>query len=118
MSEQQARSLYRLMDQQDNQGHTPLREASVIRCWSLGDLCITLDDPDFLAGYQEGNNQYHQWHQDDRVIEGNLLLFLLHNGWGGSSHSEMWQTGYIVGWLFALFAQAAGTPAILSLTKA
>lgn len=73
-------------------------------CLSLGQV----DDPDFQAGYEHGMQQYEQWHRDDLMIDEGLLLSLLRNGWGSSRYSDMWQTGYITGWLFALFAQATG----------
>ncbi len=74
----------------------------------LGEMTITLDDPDFRQGYQEGASQYERWHCDDQSIESAVLLFLIRNGWGDTQHSPMWQTGYIVGWLCSLFAHAHG----------
>ncbi len=72
----------------------------------LGQVVITLNDPDFRQGYEEGCSTYEQWHRDDLAIDAALLLFLVRNGWGGIRYSAMWQTGYIVGWLFSLFAHA------------
>jgi hypothetical protein len=63
------------------------------------------EQPDFQQGYEEGQAQYQQWHQHDTGIDANTLLFLVRNGWASGTHSDLWQTGYIVGWLFALFTQ-------------
>jgi hypothetical protein len=69
-------------------------------------MTIRLDDPAFQGGYEEGMQQYQQHHAQDTQVDAATLLILVRNGWGGSAHPEMWQTGYIMGWLFALFTQA------------
>lgn len=74
----------------------------------LGQLSISLDDPDFCNGYEQGIYQYNHWHRDDLTIDAAMLLSLVRNGWGSQRYSEMWQTGYIVGWLGALFTHAHG----------
>ncbi len=72
----------------------------------LGQMSIRLYDPDFRQGYQEGASDYERWHGEDQAMEAATLLFLVRNGWGDPRHSAMWQTGYIVGWLFRLFTHA------------
>lgn len=72
----------------------------------LGYLTIRLDHPDFLPGYQQGMKRYDEWHSNDLSLDTATLLFLVRNGWGDRQHSVYWQTGYIVGWLHALFAHA------------
>jgi hypothetical protein len=109
MTERHAPYLYVLTDQDE-----PDAQESSSTQFSLGALTLSLVDPDFLAGYQHGMQQEEQWHRDALPIDDSLLLSLVRNGWGGSRYSEMWQTGYITGWLFALFAQATGTTADLS----
>jgi hypothetical protein len=64
---------------------------------------IVLEHPEFRAGYEEGHRQYERWHRHDTGITTSTLLFLVRNGWGAGTSSDLWQTGYIVGWLFALF---------------
>lgn len=73
---------------------------------SLGQITISVDNPDFRHGHEQGVRQYEQWHRDDRFIDAAMLLFLIRNGWGSQRYSDMWQTGYIVGWLGALFPHA------------
>lgn len=63
------------------------------------------EQPDFQQGYGEGQAQYQRWHQHDTGIDANTLLFLVRNGWASGTHSDLWQTGYIVGWLFTLFTR-------------
>jgi len=63
------------------------------------------EQPDFQQGYEEGQAQYQRWHQHDTGIDTGTLLFLVRNGWASDTYSDVWQTGYIVGWLFALFVQ-------------
>lgn len=108
MTEQHAPYLY-VLAAQDEPGSA---EASTR--FSLGELTLHLDDPDFLAGYEYGMQQYEQWHRDELTVDDSLLLSLVRNGWGGSRSSEMWQAGSITGWLFALFAHATGTRADLA----
>lgn len=64
------------------------------------------EDPDFQEGFGEGMAQYQQWHQQEECVDMSTLLFLVRNGWGNTSPTEMWQTGYIVGWLFTFFGQS------------
>ncbi len=92
-----------ILAQEDEPGD-PLPAAS----FCLGPLTILTADPAFLEGYEEGQAQYAQWHSHDCDLEASTLLFLVRNGWGSDTHSAMWQAGYIVGWLFALFARATG----------
>ena len=40
-----------------------------------------------------------------------LLLFLFRNGWG-AGQSDMWMTGYIMGWLTAFYEQEDGQLAL------
>lgn len=83
-------------------------EPTTTHALPLGHLSITLDDPDFQRGYEHGLQQYEHWHRNELTIDSSLLLSLVRNGWGSQRFSEMWQTGYIVGWLSALFAHAYG----------
>ena len=92
----------------EQQHNTPLTVEPTENLLSLGQVVITLDNPDFYNGYEQGIHQYNQWHRDDLTIDAALLLALVRNGWGSQRYSEMWQTGYIVGWLGALFAHAYG----------
>ena len=102
-------SLSLLVRREPNEQHNALLPAEPIdTLLSLGHLSITLDDPDFRHGYEQGRDQYDQWHRDDLTIDAALLLSLVRNGWGSQRYSEMWQTGYIVGWLSALFTHAYG----------
>lgn len=109
MTEHHAPYLYVLADQDEPE----VQETSAL--FSLGELTLHLGDPDFLAGYEYGMQHYEQWYRDELTVDDSLLLSLLRNGWDGSRYSDMWQTGYITGWLFALFAHATGTTVDLTL---
>jgi hypothetical protein len=109
MTERHAPYLH-LLTEQD----APQAQESSSTHFTLGTLTLSLDDPEFLSGYEHGMQQYEQWHRDELTMDDSLLLSLVRNGWGGSRYSEMWQTGFIIGWLFALFAHATGTTADLS----
>ena len=73
----------------------------------IGKLTLHIDDTDFLRGYNTGYQTFHTHHTQDGCIDSAHLFFLFRNGWG-AGHSDMWMTGYIMGWLGALYEQDTG----------
>ncbi len=78
---------------------------------SLGATSILIEDKEFIGGFENGYDSYHTYHQQGEVIEISTFLFLLKNGWDGE-RSEMWTTGYIMGWLAAFYEQEEGQLAL------
>ncbi len=70
-----------------------------------------IDDEEFVSGFESGYDSYHTYHHRDEVIETTTLLFLLKNGWNGGP-SDLWNTGYIIGWLAGFYEQEQGTLAL------
>ena len=79
----------------------------------IGTMHLLIDDTDFLRGYNTGYRTFHTHHAQGECIDIAHLLFLFRNGWG-AGHSDMWMTGYITGWLGALYEQDAGQFALLT----
>ena len=104
---------HREQDEQHRAPLTPEPTEPAEHTLPLGQITLTLNDPDFRQGYQEGESDYEQWHSDESTVEAATLLSLVRNGWGDTSHSVMWQTGYIVGWLFHLFTHACNLGEVL-----
>ena len=70
----------------------------------IGTVHLSRDDEDFVSGYQEGYNTYKTYHDNEEGVDTATLLFLIKNG-GNAGRSDPWNTGYIVGWLAALYEQ-------------
>ncbi len=70
----------------------------------IGTMRLLIDDEDFLRGYRHGYETFHTYHSKEESIDTSTLLFLLRNGWG-AGHSDVWMTGYIMGWLGAFYEQ-------------
>lgn len=85
----------------------PFRQQQV----ALGTILIMIEGEEFIGGFESGYDSYHTYHHRDEVIETSTLLFLLKNGWNGDK-SEMWTTGYIMGWLAAFYEQEEGQLAL------
>ena len=73
----------------------------------IGTLTLHIDDRDFLRGYNTGYRTFHAHHVEGGCIDIAHLFFLFRNGWG-AGHSDIWMTGYIMGWLAALYEQDKG----------
>jgi hypothetical protein len=73
----------------------------------IGNKAIAIEDDDFVQGYDAGYDAYRRYHRDDTVIDASLLLSRLRNGWN-SECSDMWTTGYLMGWLTAFYEQEEG----------
>ncbi len=73
----------------------------------IGTIQLLIDEKDFLRGYSNGYDTFHRYHSKEECIDTSLLLFLLKNGWN-AGHSDLWMTGYIMGWLAAFYEQEAG----------
>jgi hypothetical protein len=73
----------------------------------IGTLSLHVDDRDFPRGYNTGYRTFHTHHAQGECIDIAHLFFLLGNGWG-AGHSDMRMTGYIIGWLAALYEQDKG----------
>lgn len=66
-------------------------------------VLIEGEHTDFGAGYEQGYEQHsHHYRQGGLPIETSTLLFLIRNGFAPGI-SEMWQIGYVVGWLAACY---------------
>lgn len=78
---------------------------------SIGNRSVVVEDEDFVRAYNAGYETYYLYHRDDEVIDVSLLLFQLRNGWNGE-RSDMWTTGYIMGWLGAFYEQEDGQLAL------
>ncbi len=78
---------------------------------TIGTIPLVIEDKEFINGFERGYDSYHTYHQRGEVIETSTLFFLLKNGWN-ADHSEMWTTGYIMGWLAGLYEQEDGQLAL------
>ncbi len=78
---------------------------------TIGTIPLLTEDKDFADGFERGYDNYHTYHRRSEVIETSTLFFLLRNGWN-ADHSEMWTTGYIMGWLAGLYEQEDGQLAL------
>jgi hypothetical protein len=90
----------------EQQTSDPFRTTNVVSLLESPEILlhrIRGKHPDFQEGFVEGVAQYQHWHQHEEWVGTSTLLFLVRNGWGNNTRTEMWQTGYIVGWLFAFF---------------
>ena len=75
---------------------------------ALGAILLLIDDEDFLHGYTNGYETFHVYHpNEERRVDTSTLLFLLKNGWN-AGQTDQWNTGYIIGWLAALYEQEDG----------
>ncbi len=73
----------------------------------IGNKSVVVEDDHFVQAYDAGYEAYYRYHRDDGVIDASLLLFQLRNGWNGEC-SDMWTTGYLMGWLTAFYEQEEG----------
>jgi len=78
---------------------------------TIGTIPLLVEEKEFIGGFDSGYDSYHTYHQCGEVIETSTLLFLIKNGWNGD-HSDMWTTGYIMGWLAAFYEQEDGQLAL------
>lgn len=78
---------------------------------ALGAMFLLIEDEEFIGGFEHGYDIYHTHHQHGEVIETGTLFFLLKNGWN-ADQSEMWTTGYIMGWLAGFYEQEDGQLAL------
>ncbi len=78
---------------------------------SIGNKSVLVEDEEFARAYDEGYETYHRYHCDDDVIDSSILFFQLRNGWNGG-YSEMWTTGYLMGWLAGFYEQEEGQLAL------
>ena len=84
---------------------------------TIGTIPLLIEDKEFVSGFERGYESYHTYHQHGEVIETSTLLFLLRNGWN-ADHTDMWTTGYIMGWLAGLYEQENGQFALcMPITK-
>jgi len=90
-------------------GHQSCQQHDIL----LGSIQVHIDDNDFVYGFEEGYDTFHAYHSKEERIDASIFLFLLKNGWG-VGHSEMWTTGYILGWLAACYEQERGQLALSS----
>ncbi len=74
---------------------------------SIGKMSVLVEDEDVMQAYDAGYETYHRYHHQDEVIDATTLLFQLRNGWN-SGCSDMWNTGYIMGWLAGFYEQEEG----------
>lgn len=75
---------------------------------TIGNALLLIDDEDFVYGYHEGYETYQTYHHNkEGGVDTSTLLFLLKNGWD-AGHSDLWNTGYIAGWLAAFYEQEDG----------
>lgn len=74
---------------------------------AIGTRSVLVEDEDLVRAYDAGYEAYHQYHRHDDVIDSAILLFHLRNGWNNGC-SDMWNTGYIIGWLAAFYEQEEG----------
>ncbi len=69
-----------------------------------GTVTIAEEDEEFVNGFDRGYKSYHTFHLQGEIIETSTFLFLLKNGWNAGT-SDMWNTGYIMGWLKGFYEQ-------------
>lgn len=81
------------------------------RVVSIGKMSVLVEDEDVVQAYNVGYETYHRYHRQDEVIDATILLFQLRNGWN-SDCSDMWNTGYLMGWLAAFYEQEDGQLAL------
>lgn len=74
---------------------------------AIGKRIVVIEDDHFVQAYDAGYGAYYRYHRQDEVIDSSLLLFQLRNGWNGEC-SEMWTTGYLMGWLAGFYEQGEG----------
>jgi len=74
---------------------------------SIGNRSVLVEDEEFVYAYDAEYETYHRYHRQGDVIDSAILLFQLRNGWNERC-SEMWNTGYIMGWLAAFYEQEDG----------
>jgi len=74
---------------------------------SIGNKSVLVEDEEFARAYDVGYETYHRYHRDEDVIDSAILLFQLRNGWNGD-RSDMWTTGYLLGWLAAFYEREEG----------
>ncbi len=78
---------------------------------SIGKMSVLVEDEDLVQAYDAGYEAYNRYHRQDDVIDASLLLFQLRNGWN-SECSDMWNTGYLMGWLAGFYEQEQGVLAL------
>ncbi len=74
---------------------------------SIGNKTVLVEDEEFARAYDKGYETYHRYHRDEEVIDSALLLFQVRNGWNDAC-SDLYNVGFLLGWLAAFYEQKDG----------
>jgi hypothetical protein len=86
-----------------------MTESSIITV-TIGSKTALVDESDhdeFVRGYDDGYETCHRHRPDNRTVYASTLLFHLRNGWN-DTRSDMYNTGFQVGWLAAFLEPEDG----------
>jgi hypothetical protein len=67
---------------------------------TLGNALLTIADPLFLEGYSRGFREYGRYDSTEPLSDVSIRA-LLRKRQRNTTHAEMWNVGYVMGWITA-----------------